>query len=370
MLDVNNITREIHEEKKVELPVYFPSPFNYSFTGTTRLAVILSREENFDWYYSNFLQIIFNKKLLDKELFKYTNINNHGLEVFPLNYYVSGKNATTLLLRETTLNDHICNINRDNALDYHLRWLDNRNYIFAHVEVTKLKGSKYYNLESHRIHTVFVFGYDLEKGIFKIFDFDKRGSFVIREIDIESYFEAFFSEYVPELLAKKKYGPTYNVVLCQHRECLVSYKINKEYIKCQIEDFLHSYPTDLKFNNFLSPMNVEWGINAYRSLIEYMKLASSLEIPLQFTSFHVLNEYTMGLCDRVKYYYQKGIITYDEQLNVCFDDLQKLGAKIRQLAFTYNMRCNQCMLEKMIAVVEQMSSKQEECFLKLLVALR
>lgn len=332
MLDSQNILRKINNNNQLQLSLYFPSPFNYSFSATSRLSIILSNEENFEWFYTNFWQLMFNKKLLDNP-----NKDSHALEIFPLNIYLSGKTTTGIFLSETTLNSNIIDLNYNNVIDKHIEWLKNEYYIFSHIEATKLKGCKYYNPDIHRVHTVFIIGYNLKNETFKILDFDSRGNFLLRDISFQNYLDAFFSKYVPQLLQKKAYGPNYNVVLCKPKETLNKCTLDLNHIIIEITDFINSYPTDYRYNNFIQTTNANWGMDVYSSLKQYVALCYEFKTCLQFTSFHALYEYINWIVFKMSFIYSRYQLMMSDNLKSDINNIVDYVTQLRQLAFKQSL---------------------------------
>lgn len=61
MLDVAYIQKELQEEDKTELPLYFPPPIYYSLNTALNLSILLTMPESYKWFYNCMIQLAFNK---------------------------------------------------------------------------------------------------------------------------------------------------------------------------------------------------------------------------------------------------------------------------------------------------------------------
>lgn len=176
-MDENNECRQ--------LEICFPPPIYYSLHAAKTLAIILAQDRNWEWFYSNFIQVSFYNDY-------YKNPANHAFHIYPVNETRPGHFAASQFLVEKHFDQRVFNFKHESFIDNIVEYINQGFYVSCIADVSKIKGTRY---EKHLFcaHGVLVTGYNMSCETFKILDFDVNEKISIIDVSFTDYKEAYFS---------------------------------------------------------------------------------------------------------------------------------------------------------------------------------
>ena len=328
-MDLNNITQEVATKDQRELPLYFPPPIYYSLYAAVRLSILLAYPHTHEWFYSNFIQLHF-----EDHLSLNPKSTDHGLNIFPIEYMKSWYYAgATLFLQEKLIDDKIMAIDRKTLIPLMINWIEKGFYVISRVDVSKLPGTKYYR-DKPLAHTVVFYGYDLQKKIFKHFDFNEQGNLVIIEVKFDDYQAAFFSEQLLDLLKAKRMNSKFHISLCNVKSS-VKYQLDKECIKSLLHDYRYSVNTTKRYNLFIPEAKGVYGMSVYDAMIKFTEASVQKIQEIDFRAFHALYEHKKVMVARLKHLEKLGVIDLSLQLSDKFSRIEELTSQLRTKVLRY-----------------------------------
>lgn len=217
-------------------------------------------------------------------------------------------------------------------------------------------------------HPVYLYGYDMEKGIIYCADNFNRGVYINREVKIED-FEYSFSH--TDLL---DYLSEYEVEISLYSMIpYYKHKFKKELLITQLEEYLTpAMKADYLYHYVITPVEncineVKFGVESYSILIDYLRRKmEDKKRTLDLRSLAYLRDHKKLMCMRVKYLVENGYIEAVPAFIEKFEDLEKQAKRLTNLGLKADMSQSDKYVLQLIDSLQLFREKDEE-LLRLLV---
>ena len=244
-------------------------PVTYNMIGTVLPSILLTEMEYRKWFYSNYIH-------LSAEPEFYLHETRHPLGIFPDNYIRQLNSASfSGVLQEVFLPNEVSKLGRDDIVRFVMEKIDQDFYVLIWMDVSRLQGTKWYRNRKYR-HWAFCVGYDTEKNVIYVQDFDKKGKLRVLPVTAEDFADAFDSSIpemrLPESLGFCKILGKGNLVLLKK---IPDFRFQKDFcfIRQELVRYLEGTDIGRQYQLFLPyKENICWGINVYECLKEYLKI--------------------------------------------------------------------------------------------------
>lgn len=329
------------------LPLCFPPPITYSLHAAVTFSIILSNSKTHNWFYTNFIQLAFNKDYMKDP-------SDHPFQIYPVQYARGGQRATALILDECILDEHLISVDKNSLIKKFIEWLRCGYYISAEVDVSKLPGTRYYG-RSPFIHSCTCFGYNIEQGTLKIIDFDTKHKLSIIEIKFNDYLTAHFSNDI-------SLGRRANIFCLRKLKENINYSFDIVNLKCLLYDYLNSCNSSKKYDFFLPVMrNHIWGNSVYKALAKFVIDNINSRGHIDYRPFHALWEHKVIISKLLEF------LKLDNKykllvLNVDFKEILDDTDILRMSILKYNACKKQDIVTLIINLINEISNKEKKVF--------
>ncbi|MEK4007728.1 hypothetical protein [Paenibacillus sp. FSL H3-0333] len=264
------------------LPVQKPPVFGYHFYSYP-LAIILNYESSYPWFYSNYIQLAFNRDMNAPVPFCF----------YMYDYAIVPWLTTYRLSRE------VYALTDKPIVDFVKAALDKEYYVYLNLDEYFVPERFTYGKE-HFSHDSLVYGYDSSTRSFHILGFNGKGMYVSSQITFQA-FEASF-RYLDQM------GNECNqIVLYQYKED-GKYDFNQKLVCESLEDYLYSRNTSERFSMVESPWERAYGMEIYDVLLKYFNNLSEGEAAADVRHVHILWEHKHCMKLRTEYMFDREII--------------------------------------------------------------
>ncbi len=352
---MNNMTTEKEKNKfGVMLPIETP-PLKYSLFVADKLSIIMQHRDATNWLLNNFIQLVFYTDNLNTIDFK-----THFLTIWPADTFKIDQHGTNLFLRETTINDSILYLDENNLLEHIIKWIDKGLYIYANVDVSKLRNTKYYS-DIPLCHSSLVYGYD-EQYVYQL-DFNQNEDFGTLAIPHEDYINALLSKDLEKIFNEEKgMNAKYNLTLIKVKEDYGSFcKLDKDVIKYWVKSYIDCEKTSLGSNPFFNSYPIECGLNIYEC-VKKMVLKLTKEELLDYRIFHVLYEHKKIMLMRIEKLITNDMLYDDGSLQNACKDMIELTHEMRHLCLKYRITHSENIINKILYKLDALK-QIDTCFM-------
>lgn len=342
MLEINNIRKEIREDGRTELSIYFPPPLYYSLNTAVNLSIFLAMPETHKWFYNCMVQLAFYKNWKEDRA-------NHPLDIYPANMLRLGRHGGLRFWHEhiVDIGGTILKVEKNDFIDQIVCWIDKGLYISSNADVSKLPGTKYYNRESYT-HGFMVFGYDKKKKIIKMVNFDEKGHLAVLDIPYQALEDAVYLQEKPRaiMLLMPKKG--------------VNYNFDMELYNTFLSDYVGGYDTVKRYRH-IHEMSGDyiWGLNIYESFKEFIEYSHTNLEELDFRPFHTLYEHKKCILNGMEYlestYFQKEIKKFKVRMEALIRETERL----RMMALKYSVSKDEKLVVRMVKLVSAIADEEK-----------
>lgn len=310
------------------------------------LAIICCREENAEWFFSNFINL-------------YSNLDsNNNLSV---NYDVQFFIDEIYYLNRESMSMKNLDLFQIDIVKFFENMLLNNRYICVYLDEYYIEFTMNYKL-NHYEHEVLVVGIDIENKWFEVLCYGKDLKLDYRKITFEVFKMAYYSEYIHRDTPVMFFS--YHSKLYREK-----YKIDKAHIFSMIKYYLSSY-------NFFNirrgilyrkeDVNNKYGIEIYSDFEIYLSnIAEGHKNgkiqKIELLPFYVLFEHKENMERRIYFLYKMGYI--EEKYIVEYEEIVKEARIILNLTIKYNMQveknayCDKY-LRNLIKMIEDIRKKE------------
>lgn len=340
----------IEQYKGKILPVVIPPPMYYSIFAADKLSMIMLNKNAKNWLYNNFIQLVFYKQNLEK--FRY---DSHCVAIWPVDTMKMDYTGANMFLREYHINDKILTLTRENLITTIKMWIDKGFYIIGNIDVSKLKGTRYYG-KAPFAHSAMIIGYN-EQELYQL-DFLPKGEFGIVCISFQDYIEAVFSGDLEDIFKNKKYMDIkYNFSLFELKdEFRTECKLDTQVIKFWVKSYIDCSDCGIMTDFFMRRDELACGLAVYDNVNKLVDRFVDNEQNIDFRMFHAIYEHKAIMKDRVKYMLEQGYVNDCTLLEMCDINL-KTTEILRKYVLKYNVSKSKGSL---IRIKENLSKLKEE----------
>lgn len=307
-----------------KLPIYHPSPVIVYLDYAQYLSIILSNNNNFDWYISNFIHYYVHLK--EKE------------HLFDFYYPQVIGWQDTLPLRVYKINEKVFGMNKINIVEDTIQWINNGYYVRLEINEKNITGTQ---IDFDFIHPIFIYGYDKENHTFYSFNFDKENTFSLIQIPFADIEESFYSKTTSSLISTTHYTSVsedsneYLITLYKMRDSQCSLNIN-QMIK-DIQLYADGTNVSTLYSSQRVPVDADsfWGINIYKGITQYLESFNSTD-KIDYRVFHGLWEHKKIMLTRLNYLKEKGLLKSGTDIPNKFSEIENMSAMLRMIILKYN----------------------------------
>ncbi|WP_187355400.1 hypothetical protein ['Paenibacillus yunnanensis' Narsing Rao et al. 2020] len=310
------------------------------------LSILTCYENTYPWIFSNYIQLFINKDYK----------HNWGDFYFPIPYELRPSDTCRYLISQKIDREVILK-KWDSVIDFIIENIDSNYYVHIMMNYFYVPVSDRYK-NVHKSHDMFVYGYDLDRRIFYISDFFKDGVYSQEEISFSDFDLAFTKKNLTN-------NPDYL------NGMVYLYKFNKEFeYDFSIEGIINSInnylfneiPEYWKLYNYHNQINIDFGMQIYSTLKNYVNNTSDNEGSLDIRPFYLLYEHKRIATLRMKYLHENQHLG---KMNCGFIDnfsLIEAQAKITtNHAIKYNLTNNKHILERMNLLLTNLEKEESKC---------
>lgn len=297
------------------------------------LAIILNHKETHPWFYSNYIQLAFDKDFYSP---------------VPFCFYMYDY-AINPWLNVQRLQRNIFDITGQDIVDFVKNALDNQYYVYLNVDEYHIPERSNFH-KKHISHDVLVYGYDLENNTFDVLGFNDKTIFKNSKVRFSEFRHSFASLDIIENNCHQIYLYQYN----PHG----TYSFNTELVIETLEDYLFSRNTSKKVSMLTEEWDRHYGMDSYKQLNNYYQglLNNDLYIDVKFT--HILWEHKKVMGLRAKYMCDLGLIT--EELVEAALKIEDQALVLRNLFIKYSMTHKKNIIFKMIEMTHSLQKEEEQ----------
>lgn len=305
------------------------------------LCIILNYEECYPWFYSNYIQLQWNKDLVSKFTFYLP-----CTEKIPEMVFIPWLDVQ-LMQKATSAANGV------DIIRYIISSIDEGYYFYSHFdELFVPKRSSY--KKKHFIHDFMITGYDTDKKLFYVLGYSSNAVFETTEIKFEQLEEALFSHVEEE---DKAASWLHNTIILLRKTDSCTYGFDLGNVYCSLQDYLLKTDSGKIFSMFEKPKGEHvYGIDVYSYLRKYFNLLIDNKIGYDFRPIHTLYEHKKCMSMRLGYMASNCNIKDIDGIQSAYFNIENTALDARNLQIKYMMDSNPKNLLKIIEKLDEMES--------------
>ena len=320
---------------------------NYAYV----LSVLLNREEAYDWFYSNFIQVKYIRETQNKHRF----IFNYSLGNLTKYFY----NVPFLQVR--SLNRDFLLKNCGDVIKFLCSALREGYYVVTVVDNYYLSPKHEYK-KRHNLHLIMLHGFSEKDSCFYSMGFDNE-IYKESKLGFDSFRQAVSSMEGRNSQVRDDYCMMYKLqdenqlAYPQENFNYFPYRFNRGLVKRNFQEYLDSVCSDEHFSAFYEvPSNGEYGISYYDAMIEYVQkfLDGAYTGKIYTIPFHGMMEHKQIMVQRLRYMQEKQYIRNIDSVAEKYEELAAQAMVIRNCVLKYNISIKKELLEKVGRFLEEM----------------
>jgi hypothetical protein len=275
-------------EKKLEIakiPINCYPDFAYP------LSIALNFESGWNWFYCNFIQLYFDEKDLYNPIrFYYTDVNGSFWNV-----------RNPLLNYQTIQRDTFLKFDKD-INEFIIDSIDMDNYIMLFIDEYYIPDRWAYHT-SHYHHAIFIYGYDKEKNTFYTSGYNKRFHYEHQEVSFNEIRDSYVNH------VNQYWDDNNCIYLMQFDKKRMEFNFDIVCIIEQLEEYLYSRKSSLRYNTFFNNQKLHFGRNIYEHLKNYYYAIHANNSTWNFQKpVYLLAEHKKIMADRILYLEKNNIL--------------------------------------------------------------
>ncbi|WP_240419144.1 hypothetical protein [Paenibacillus periandrae] len=213
----------------------------------------------------------------------------------------------------------------------------------------------------HRIHELFIYGFDDEIEEFLISDNFQNGKYTRGKCS--------FSDLNNSYIDFKKatdLGQELVYLLSFNSSSIFNQNINV--LKELLSDYLYSINSSQKNNLLNQPLKKEWvyGLRCYDHLISYLNNVKSMGDRLDIRPFYVLKNHKSRMIERLLYLSEIQILKDPDIYVSNYANIEKISTIILNLSLKYSITKDKNILNRIAEHLEQLSGKEADILPRLI----
>lgn len=247
------------------------------------LAIILNHEESYPWFYSNFIQLAFDKNIFAP---------------VPLCFYMYDYACNPWLNVHRLQRETFSMLDKE-IVDFVVDSIDRGYYVYLNVDEYFIPDRGDYQ-KKHFSHDTLVYGYDLGLRTLKILGFNKVGAYESSEVSFNEFSQSY--HYLDKIENNCN-----QIYLYQYNQA-GKYDFNAKLVKETLEDYLYSRNTSERFSMIAEPWDRAYGMESYEYLQKYFQNLLANKVHTDIRLLHILWEHKSCMKLRTEYMYENGFI--------------------------------------------------------------
>lgn len=325
------------------LPIQKPPIFGYHFYSYP-LAIILNYESSYPWFYSNYIQLAFDR--------------DRNAPV-PFCFYMYDY-AIVPWLTTHRLSRDVYALTDKPIVDFVKGALDKGYYVYLNLDEYFVPDRFTYNKE-HFSHDSLVYGYHSDTDSFDILGFNDKGVYAPSQIAFQDFDASF--RYL-DLMDNQ----CNQIVLYQYKED-AQYDFNQKLVRETLEDYLFARNTSERFSMVESPWERAYGIEIYDLLLKYFDILAKGETAPDVRHVHILWEHKHCMKLRIEYMFAREIIR-ESQLVEQAVYLEGQAMKLKNNFLKYLINCNPDLLASMMQLIEDIRELEKVLLPELIMEMK
>ncbi len=312
------------------------------------LTAAQNHEDFFAWFYSNYIQLEFDLNCSSLNFF------THG---------VCGNSIYSPILDYKILDLELISLSHIDIIAFIVDSINMGYYVTTYLDEYYIPERFSYN-KFHFRHDVMIFGYDLNKNIFKIIGFNDKQQYSTSCIS----FSEFENSYT-NCIDKKN-----DVILFKAKDKLSyepSFSFDKVNLINLLEDYYFSRNTSERLRIFSNPKKgFIYGMSVYNELIKYYKSAiENDKKELDIRHMHLLWEHKKCMVSRIEYLISNKFINSNTVLDgyIC---LRNTALSLRNILIKFLVVNDKKYIKKIITSLGKMHSDEEQLLSSLIGQLK
>ena len=325
-------------------------PLKYRVDVSSELCITLNHPETYNWFYSSYLQISWEK-------------SKNRVDLYGVNPYIKHKRNYK--------------INNGNIINFVKSLLVKGYYVYVGIDDFYVPFRTPHN-KMHNIHPSVVIGYNDNLQIFKIAGFDNKNIYRITDILYAEFFDAYNSTYYENNKLRTSELRTINYKKWRN------YKFNKNVLKKILIDYIeseNSYYKVIYSNIFFKTYryiarkvfskfdnNKEYGMKFYNNFIEYIHNLNGYS-NFDMATFQIFCEHKKLICSRIEYFIENNYIINDQELYCNCKNIKHKAVVLKntciKLVLT-STELDKTAKQKLVALIEEIKLLEENIYIRLI----
>lgn len=252
------------------------------------------------------------------------------------------------LFRANIMTDSNSEFSEKTFISKIIQWIDHENYVIVYADEYEIPQTRSYK-RNHILHSIFIFGYNLNNQEFKILNFsNKTNNIEILYIRFEDVKNAFFSKSTIDLY--KDSDITWSHKNTSHKIVLLQFTLSKnnayvqdiniEGIWFELENYYLSKNSSIYTSFFTGKLLGTWGMSCYDKLLNMLQ-----EKQVDYRAFHLIFEHKIQMNKRIR------ILSDDVELIEKYQAVIELSHKLRMYCLKYVLSKENKLIDKMIELL-------------------
>lgn len=334
------------DKKEICLPIAYPPLITAYLPISIVSNIAVANSNNLNWIMQNFVQI-----------FKYE--KSDKVESFPIQKFIYQQQATITI---NEINGHMIDMKRISIVEDIVKWIDEKKYVVVYLDESRIEGMRLYEKYAF-LHSQFIFGYNLEKRVFKVLNFSQdTKNMKIIDVGFESLAKNFYSEQTAELYTKDNVsldlvGKKYRIVLLSYNDCCkyIDNTLNKEVMREQIRQYVYSINSSMYTSYFTGNVKGKWGLSVYE---EIKQLLQKQKDNLDIRYICLLYEHKVFMRERLEY--------FDKELTNQYQEVVKKAKILKMLCLKYIYTKQQKLFDRIIKLISDIQEEEKEILIQVI----
>lgn len=301
------------------------------------LNILLYYEECLPWFYSNYIQLVWNNDF------------TFSLTFFP-NWFSTNPWLDVQVLKKDTIKANNINIH-----DLIMNCINSKMYFYASFDEFYVPHKHCYG-KRHFQHDFMIYGYDSVQKEYLLLGYTDKQIFETTPISFAQLEEAFFLNAVG----------TENVHLISKKENF-KYDFDLRLVYEMLGDYLNGRNSSERCRMYGDTLeNRVFGLDIYKYLRQYFKLLVRANIYCDIRPLHILYEHKKCMVLRLEYMYNNNYIDDDSHL---YDDckcIENETLAMRDLQLKYTITNDKSCLNKIVNKLFEIEQKEKKLLENLL----
>lgn len=272
--------------RKYELNICKDPPIKQHTNYAVPLSIILSNEVLYNWYYEHFIQV-FSISGADNARFRVLYADNR----YPFEELLSFSEISLKDLQAIP-----------DITEYAIESISENFYLKVFVDSYYIRNKAAF-MSHHKLQIIIIYGYDIDKEIFKGLSFNSNTVFTVIDIGFNELKDAFNSALQSKIEGYSDNDKVSEPIVEKIKlKDIDEYKFNLEFFNNSLEDYLLSNGQNYRIRNSIKTRFIrQYGINAYKDFHDHLFRVINDDSALAYHDFHIFWEHRAALYERLNF---------------------------------------------------------------------